>query len=186
MLSVCHLFEGVARFIVSSTLHYGHDIPDSSHWRLDPLLSSDTMEIIQWNPLYTRTDKIKQLLDKPLAKKHLRVCYDRKDEWLNCAECEKCVRTMLPIDALGRLGEFETLNPKRPLHELVDGISHITTGGQYYYEEILRDFPDYEATENIKALIERSKNCYKNKKGLARIIAKIDQKILRPGQYRFN
>ena len=50
-----------------------------------------------------RTDKIEFIADKPLAQKYLHVCINRE---INCGVCEKCLRTLLIIDAVNKLDNF--------------------------------------------------------------------------------
>ena len=50
-----------------------------------------------------RNDKLDLIVDNPIAQKYLHVCI-RKDH--NCGLCEKCLRTLLAIDAAGKLDNF--------------------------------------------------------------------------------
>jgi len=76
----------------------------------DSLLSTDTLDFIHAGGMYQRIEKLKEISNWDLAHKHLRICpYPRYSEYgLNCSRCEKCVRTMLPLYALGVLDKFKT------------------------------------------------------------------------------
>jgi hypothetical protein len=88
------------------------------------LLSSDTLEIIHHGATLQRVEKVKALIDWDFAQRILRVCpytaFDGSEKkWYNCSHCEKCVRTMIPIYALGRMTQFRTFS--KPLKTNRDG-----------------------------------------------------------------
>ena len=90
---------------------------------LAPLLSTESMEIIIANPDMTRIDKTKFIVDNPLTQKYLYVCWKElianrwpdseiakiKDKKLNCSRCDKCKRTLLALDVMGKLSLFENI-----------------------------------------------------------------------------
>lgn len=90
---------------------------------LAPWLSTDNTEIVIANPDMTRIDKTQYIADSPMAQKYLYVCWKEliankwpnseiakiKDEHLNCTRCEKCKRTILALDLLGKLPLFKNL-----------------------------------------------------------------------------
>ena len=90
---------------------------------LAPLLSSESTEIVIANPDMNRIDKTKYILDNPLVQKYLYVCWKElianrwpdsevakvKDRHQNCSRCDKCKRTLLAIDLLGKLDEYEAI-----------------------------------------------------------------------------
>lgn len=87
---------------------------------LFPLLSTTNTEIIIANPTMNRVDKTSYIIDNPLTKKYLYVCWKElivnkwpnskiakiKDNYLNCTRCDKCLRTLLAIDLFGKLDEY--------------------------------------------------------------------------------
>lgn len=90
---------------------------------LAPLLSTDNTEIIIANPDMSRIDKTKFIIDNPLTQKYLYVCWKElisnkcpdsevakvKDNRLNCTRCDKCKRTLLAIDLMGKLSLFDDI-----------------------------------------------------------------------------
>jgi hypothetical protein len=89
---------------------------------LDPLLSTETIDIIHHGAAYPRVVKLKEIADWELAQNLLWVCQEHKFDrpaW-NCSRCDKCMRTMIPLYALGKLGEFKTF--ERPFQEHRDGL----------------------------------------------------------------
>lgn len=68
------------------------------------LLSTETTTFYMSESTMSRYDKIKFLSDSPVAKKYLNVC---NASFVNCGRCNKCVRTLLTLDFLGCLNEFQ-------------------------------------------------------------------------------
>jgi hypothetical protein len=178
LLSIAHLLDGIGRFIISSSFHYGQDFPWGSHWELDHLMSSDELEILHYNPSLSRSMKVKEMVQEPLVKKYLRVCFDRKNNWLNCSSCEKCIRTMIDIDAAGNLKDFESFSPERPLEEMLADMRYLVGYSMRFFRDIVDANPSYHLTPTIEDLLRRSANHYKNKKGVKRVIGKFKEKVL--------
>ena len=66
-------------------------------------LSLPDLKIYLEGAVGDRTDKIAEIADFPLAQKYLHVCTAKET---NCGYCEKCMRTLIAIDALGKLDNF--------------------------------------------------------------------------------
>ncbi|MCX6400838.1 MAG: hypothetical protein NTX33_13035 [Propionibacteriales bacterium] len=78
-----------------------------SHPVIDPLWTSDRLEVAYHCEDHVRQDKVALLADEPLAQRYLRVCYMRFQE-ANCGTCKKCQRTMALLTLVGRLDRFPT------------------------------------------------------------------------------
>jgi hypothetical protein len=77
-----------------------------THPILDPLLSSSGLEVRHVGIRFQRFERLDTLASWPKAIEHLVVCLDfPPPPFLNCGACEKCVRTMTSLLALGRLSE---------------------------------------------------------------------------------
>ncbi len=85
---------------------------------LVPLLSTDNTELIVADQDKTRIEKTASLLNDPMAQRYLDVCWkkikaNRGDTrymqypFKNCTRCSKCERTLLTIDILGGIDNFE-------------------------------------------------------------------------------
>jgi hypothetical protein len=96
------------RMYVPATLTYAHLIPLGSHPLLDPLWSTENVELIHDGCEASRLDKLALLANDPVAQAHLRVCWENRKGRYNCGSCEKCLRTMVALRALGVLSSFET------------------------------------------------------------------------------
>ena len=51
-----------------------------------------------------RVQKIDYISDSPTVKKHLHVC--TLDDHKNCSSCDKCMRTMVSLDIVGKLSDY--------------------------------------------------------------------------------
>ena len=66
-------------------------------------LSTSKIKIMSSGSEGDRNDKIDFIADNPIAQKYLHVCL-KKDT--NCGWCSKCLRTLLSLDAAGKLDNF--------------------------------------------------------------------------------
>lgn len=57
----------------------------------------------------TRVEKLARVAASGLARDTLRVCWQNVPGTVNCGSCHKCVRTLVGLAAVGRLGHFTTL-----------------------------------------------------------------------------
>jgi len=84
-----------------------YDIPNlhpcGSHPLLDPEYSSYNMRIRHRDYELSRLEKIKIVSTWDTAFQNFRVCLANVPDRLNCGKCEKCVRTMTELTALGLL-----------------------------------------------------------------------------------
>ena len=84
-----------------------YDIPNlhpcGSHPLLDPEYSSYNMRIRHRDYELSRLEKIKIVSNWDTAFQNFRVCLANVPDRLNCGKCEKCVRTMTELTALGLL-----------------------------------------------------------------------------------
>lgn len=86
-------------------------------------LSTNNMEIIFSSPAMTRVEKTEFISQYPITTKYLDVCwsgqwalgdvqsdkYFKEKKHKNCGKCDKCLRTILALDLLGKLDEYENL-----------------------------------------------------------------------------
>lgn len=93
--------------------------PYGSHVALDHHLSSDQLQIMHAGTSHSRAEKIELLAGSAPVQRNLRVCFhpprfDRRTGLpVNCCECEKCVRTMIGLDIVGKLDQFQTFAYRR-------------------------------------------------------------------------
>jgi hypothetical protein len=102
------LAPAFAKIYVPATLTYAHLMPLGSHPLLDPLWSTEEVELIHDGCESSRLEKLPIIVDDPAARATLRVCWENRRGRYNCGSCEKCLRTMVCMRALGLLDAFET------------------------------------------------------------------------------
>ena len=125
LASVAHAFSQRDAIVsIASSSHLYEMEPWGTHPLVDAHFSSADMRIIHDGLTLTRLDKIRLVAGWDLALRHLRVCNRfanyRKDQ-LNCGQCEKCVRTMLGLLAIGALEKTNAFPVKDVSRELVLG-----------------------------------------------------------------
>jgi len=113
-----HIFGNLfKKFFIPSSSDYTkiRQWTSSSDPTSDPLLSSENLDIIHHGAATRRVEKVEAICDWELAQTHLRVCVpDHPEKYSqNCSRCEKCLRTMIPLYALGKLDQFKTF--EKPL-----------------------------------------------------------------------
>jgi len=106
--SALALSRGVRRLLVPSTFSYGQLIPWGSHPILDELWSTEALEVIHHGAEARRVDKIAGIINHRLAMQRMRVCLKNHAGPNNCGRCQKCARTMMALEILGRLSDVPT------------------------------------------------------------------------------
>jgi hypothetical protein len=112
------LRRGISRMYIASSADAEHQARRGSHLTIDQLWSTEALSFIHDGWEASRMDKIdRHIARSPLALRYLRVCYINKNGSYNCGECEKCLRTMVSLQAAGVLDKAETfpaeIDPKR-------------------------------------------------------------------------
>ena len=108
LVSTAHLF---ARRWDRLSIASGRDVAiltrRGSHPLIDPCLSSGALQVRHVGTGFTRWEKLREIGDRDAAGwRHLVVCMNQPPPpYLNCGRCEKCLRTMTGLEALGRLSD---------------------------------------------------------------------------------
>jgi hypothetical protein len=95
--------------LIPSTGRQGIVPPLGSHPDTDPLLSTSRTRFIHHGGWMDRVGKIKLISEYPIALNNLRVCWN-SDAGGNCSRCGKCLRTMTPLEILGKLASCPTFD----------------------------------------------------------------------------
>ena len=119
--AVLFLQRGIKRYYLASSGH-----PFSAIWHylgdnrrpddiallntyLLPWMSTESCDFLEDGSFYDRSQKTAQIADYPPVAKYLNVCcnYDTLDT--NCSICNKCCRTLLTLELLGKLEAFSNV-----------------------------------------------------------------------------
>ena len=87
---------------------HGFEVPFGSHPLLDPLWSTELVEICYDGFEANRFEKVASIAQNDVALRHLRVCARGTEDVPNCGKCEKCLRTMVALEAAGVLARCPT------------------------------------------------------------------------------
>jgi len=109
VLLLSSLFE---RFYIPSSFTYSALSPWGSSVVIDHLLSTEATQIIHHGASMTKLNKLEAIEGWRVARENMRVCTDswKRRGVQNCSHCYKCVRTMISLDILGKLQDFQTFN----------------------------------------------------------------------------
>jgi len=99
--------------------------PQGSHVLINHLWGCDGLRFVYDGAEASRVEKVNYIADNQVVQKHLRVCWRSKDAY-NCSECEKCIRTMVSLEAVNKLDKVTTFC--KPL--VVEDISKIKLGNE--------------------------------------------------------
>ncbi len=154
LASVGHsLGKRLSRLYIPSSLLQS-PVPWGSHPTLDPNYSSQVLEIRHEGLHLSRLEKVRRVADWSLALRNLRVCTLNPETSLNCGRCEKCVRTMLELLAVGKLEEATSFSTQQIDLESLEAISlHFSYEAVFYRELIgpLNDRGHHEIAEVLEA-----------------------------------
>jgi hypothetical protein len=92
--------------------------PFGSHPATDPLFGDEGLTFVHHGCEATRVEKIESICGNVIALRHLRVCWERLEGKYNCGECEKCLRTMASLYALGALEKCQAFTSSIDVRKL--------------------------------------------------------------------
>jgi hypothetical protein len=154
LASVAHLLsDQFNRIYIPATHTYKRLYPFGSHPLLDPLWSSSDLSVMCDGCEANRIDKCALIGQHEPALNALRVCWKNKDKAYNCGRCEKCMRTMLILKAVGAweaCNSFERdLTPRR-----VAGIWIRYARWERYYKEVYRLLAENDTQPELQRAIK--------------------------------
>lgn len=85
----------------------------------------------------SRLDKVRLISDWDVALQNLRVCTHNPPGRLNCGSCEKCIRTMTELVAVGKLSETQAFGAQDVSVDLLKTIKVTEPYLADYYWELI-------------------------------------------------
>jgi len=131
--------------------------PWGSSTETDRLWSAADMRFVHGDVSVSRLEKTLQIADDPLAQRYLRVCWQNKDSDLNCSRCEKCLRTMVALEVVGKLKDFSCFESGVDLPRAVAKIRRVNIGFLRDWAACADFSSDSALSKSIKGLVRRSK-----------------------------
>lgn len=169
LASVAHLFQNqFERIYIPATHTYKRIYPFGSHPLLDPLWSSSKCSIVCDGCEAGRIEKCELICCEKPALQSLRVCWKNTNEAYNCGRCEKCMRTMLILKALGALDACNSFHHELPPRR-VAGIWIQEERWERYYEEVLRLLKKRDSHPEMRRAIKIALHLSKMKRGGQRV-----------------
>ena len=149
-------FQGTLRkLFVPGSYNYGNLFPWGSHPLVDPLWSTESLEVVHDSADTRRTEKVAALADSELAMRRLRVCWEMPHGEYNCGRCEKCLRTVITLEALGAAGRCRTL-PARADRRVLARLHIKSETGDAYRRENLELLRKRDADPALIRALERA------------------------------
>jgi hypothetical protein len=120
LAAVGHALAGeVGTLLISATFDYHDGRPWGSHPALDGLWSATDLRIVHAGAEVIRREKLRALVGEPVAREHLRVCWENRAPTGNCGRCDKCVANLAVLAADGHHDGLPALTPPEPLSRLL-------------------------------------------------------------------
>ena len=135
--------------------------PGGTHPLLDEQFSTEAVQVRHAQPALSRMDKVRSVAAWPEALTVLRSCfYHTIPEGINCGKCEKCVRTMLALLAVGKLEDATSFPGNDVTPEMLGSFELEREDTRRYYEQIADAFegsgrPDLVAVIRRKVELSR-------------------------------
>lgn len=139
LAAVAHGFSSrIHRVEIASSCHLPYLVPNASHPMLDPLYSSYDLLIRHRDVEISRFEKLRIVSEWDVAVQNLRVCLQNVPDRLNCGWCEKCVRTMTGLVALGKLGQTRAFVEDDVSAELLSRAEMTIKNREPFYLEMVK------------------------------------------------
>lgn len=155
LAGLAHFLGGRLRKVkISATFDAANLEPWGSHPLLDPFYSSAHMAIDHCGLEMSRLAKTAIVAEWPVALDHVNVCVSPNSVGENCGRCEKCLRTMLALIALGKLNATAAF-PRRDLR--AEDLANLKLENAYQascYHDLLLPLRD-RGRSDLAAVLER-------------------------------
>jgi hypothetical protein len=157
LFAVGHLLRSsVGVLAISSSVQRSSIRPWGSDWRIDRFFSSEALTVEHFGDKVWRFDKLEQIANDPLVRRYLRVCWEYRSAEANCSYCDKCLRTMITLQGLGRLDGSERFD-NGPIAERIRANPPIVgPGNRREYLVMLERGLDPDIAAAIEEALDRS------------------------------
>jgi hypothetical protein len=138
LASVGHAFASRLHLLyIASSYDIPNLVPCGSHPLLDPEYSSFDVKIKLLGLSLSRLEKLRLVADWNVAFQNFRVCLANVPDRLNCGKCEKCVRTMTELVAIGALEKTHAFVENDVSPELFSHFKITIRHREPFYRDIL-------------------------------------------------
>ena len=138
LASVGHAFASRLNLVyIASSYDIPNLVPCGSHPLLDPEYSSFDLRIKLIGLSLSRLEKLRLVADWDVAFQNFRVCLANVADRLNCGKCEKCIRTMTELVAIGALDKTRAFVENDVSPELLSSYNIKIRHRAPFYQEML-------------------------------------------------
>jgi hypothetical protein len=191
MASVAHaLSRRLSLVYFASALDIPHLTANVSvHPLLDNNYSSANLQVRHDGVQHSRLDKVRLLADWDVALQALRVCTLNPPGMLNCGKCEKCIRTMLELLAVGKLAGTQAFPTDNVSAELLGTIDFQFVHEEAYFLELIDPLlsigrPDLVRVIEIKSKEFRKRLAWEEERDWKGFVKRFDRKCLGSSMYK--
>jgi len=133
-----HAMAGrIHMLFIASSYDIPHLHPCGSHPLVDPEYSSQRLQVRHRDVALTRLEKHRIVAAWPAAFHSFRVCLANVPDLLNCGKCEKCVRTMTELAAIGELHRTSAFSEDDVTPAHFDGFEITIRGRDNFYRDLI-------------------------------------------------
>ncbi len=137
------------KFYIASSYTYDQIHPWGSRPDTDPLLSVENFKIIHHGASVSRVEKTIAISEHRETYDKLHACFWLDKNGLgNCCRCSKCLRTMIPLEIVGKLSEYKTFPLPLTGRKIRKGL-FLHKGDKIFMEEVF----EYARTKNRKDIM---------------------------------
>ena len=173
--AIGHAFsKRITQFTINSCHTIPNLIPYSSNALIVQYYSSANLKIHYEGARFSRFEKVASIRDWDAALQYLRVCNQSllyQFGALNCGKCEKCVRTMLELLALGVLEKSRAFPICDVTKQMIINSEPLVSTSFPYYQEIIEPLRKIGRYDLIFA-IQRKQSEYLKPEWFKKLIAK--------------
>jgi hypothetical protein len=187
--SVAHaLSNRLSAVSIASSSDFNHVRPWGSHPLLDPNYSCTDLQILHDGLRFTRLEKVRLVADWDVALQNMRVCTSNTPGLLNCGKCEKCIRTMTELLAIGKLGRAHAFPVNDVSAELLASID-IATLADGFYSELIPPLTELGRLDLVKVIESklaqfRKHLAWEQEQDWKGVAKRFDRRFLGSGVYR--
>ena len=188
--SVAHAFsKRFSTVFIASSLNIPLLEPHGSHPLLDPYYSSAEMTILHDGAHLSRLQKVAIVAGWKVALDNLRVCTMNPPGMPNCGRCEKCLRTMTELLAVGKLDQTDAFPTHVVTPELLESLTIKHTAIDAIFCELISPLEAQGRHELAEVIRRKSADFHKRlrweeERDWKGAIKKLDRKFLRGNLYK--
>jgi hypothetical protein len=164
--------------------------PYGSHPLLDHNYSSAELQIRHDGVRFSRLDKVRIVADWDVALQNLRVCTANPSGGLNCGACEKCIRTMTELLAVGKLAHTRAFPVQDVSEALLGSIAITAEDIDCLYRELIEPLKAAGRLDLASVIEAKSTQFHKHLKWEREqdwkgTVKRFDRRYLNSGLFRF-